>query len=161
MRVQHGCRVDVGNSSRDCFRPCPLHHTRMCAPHLQSGRQWWRLLGGSPNTNLQNTPINIWVRAGLPAMVQHTAAVLPLCAICSLFIPVASPLPAAMLQSEGRANESVAGCPTYVSAASGCGTSLPSLAVAPSPDTKWIFEPAGGSILRYYIRMNVSWGTDR
>jgi hypothetical protein len=46
----------------------------------------------------------------------------------------------------------------YVSANAGCGYSWPTLARAPSLDTKWIFDPAPGGIFKWYIRISVSKG---
>ena len=59
-------------------------------------------------------------------------------------------------QSYGRSQERDATCPTYISANSGCGLSWPTLASSPSPDSKWIFDPAPGGIFKWYIRMSVS-----
>ena len=65
------------------------------------------------------------------------------------------PLPA--LPSYGRVQEKNATCKTYIAANAGCSFSWPSLAGAPSSDTKWIFDAVpGGSIYRWYIRMSVS-----
>jgi hypothetical protein len=60
------------------------------------------------------------------------------------------------MQSFGRTQARNATCPTYIVANAGCGTSLPNLAVSPSSNTKWTFEPVPGSnIYRWYIRMSV------
>ena len=60
------------------------------------------------------------------------------------------------LQSYGRGRENNATCKTYIAANAGCGFSWPTLAGAPSPDSKWIFDPTpGDSIYRWYIRMSV------
>ena len=65
-------------------------------------------------------------------------------------------LPHCSVQSEGRSMENSATCPTLVAADAGCAPSSPHLNVLPSSQTKWIFEPAGGGIERYYIRLQVS-----
>jgi hypothetical protein len=60
------------------------------------------------------------------------------------------------LQSYGRTQERNATCKTYIGADAGCGASWPTLAGVSSSNTKWIFDPVpGGSIYRWYIRMNV------
>lgn len=51
--------------------------------------------------------------------------------------------------------ESKTDCPSYLAAGTGCGISYPTLALAPSPTTKWLLEPVGDGPLHYYIRMNV------
>ena len=72
--------------------------------------------------------------------------------------PPTSPSQRCPPQSYGRGQERNASCPTYISANAGCGYSWPTLARAPSLDTKWIFDPAPGGIFKWYIRMSVSKG---
>ena len=60
------------------------------------------------------------------------------------------------IKSKGRMAENNATCATDVAADPACGPSSPKLALNPGPNSKWRFEPAGGGIMRYYIRQDVS-----
>ena len=125
----------------------------------KSGRQWWFLGpdGGAVQPDINGKPVNI--RVHRPCLHMHMQS--PCSAMCSLYVALAALRPPPHLnpappQSYGRSQERNASCPTYVSANAGCGFSWPTLARAPSPDTKWIFDPAPGGIYKWYIRMSVS-----
>ena len=106
---------------------------RSCRPELPPSN------GGSAQGAVADTP------ALTGSATTNTAAT-----------PPASPLACPALQSYGRSQERNATCKTYIAADAGCGASWPTLAGGPSADTKWIFDPVpGGSIYRWYIRMNV------
>ena len=61
------------------------------------------------------------------------------------------------LQNLGRKNQaatSPVACPYYVVGNTGCGPFSPTLAAAPSATTQFIFEPAGGVGMRFYIKQS-------
>ena len=105
--------------------------------------------------DIENQPIDVVVSFGLWWLGCLVAWLLEIQAGCKLWC-------IAFLQSKGRSKEasanklSPAACPALIGADAGCGPSDPGLVVTRSPTSKWIFEPAGGGVFRYYIRMHVS-----
>ena len=140
-----------------CSSLCVCLWPQLCRWHLT-------LTDGLLGKDIQNTPIDIYVRlcAGrchwcplpsprscssprclLPAALAVAAAAT---AQLSMLIPPPTPP-----QSVGRGGA----CDSRIGGTLGCDYDSPTPAGPTSPATKWIFEPAGGAIDRYYIRMAV------